>query len=64
MQNDKGVTFRCSDIQAECNWQVSGKDEQEIMPKIKEHGRTAHNMTSMDRDAESKIRRAIRRRAA
>ncbi len=58
------VTFRCSDIHKNCAWEVSGNDEQEIMPKIKDHGRTKHAIESMDSEAEHKVRKAIHRRAA
>jgi predicted small metal-binding protein len=35
-----------------CPWEVSGKDEREIMPKIKEHGRTSHNVNSFVKSTE------------
>ena len=34
------VNFKCSDVGPKnCDWQVSGNSEQEIMPKIEQHGR-------------------------
>ncbi len=61
--NDK-VSFRCSDAgHAGCNWQTSGKNEQEIMPKIEQHARESHNI-NVDENTRSKIRNTIRRQAA
>jgi predicted small metal-binding protein len=58
------VNFRCSDVGPKnCNWQVSGKSEQEILPKIEQHGREAHNLT-MDESTRSKVRSAIQHQAA
>jgi predicted small metal-binding protein len=32
------VNFKCSDVGPKnCDWQVSGNSEQEIMPKIEQH---------------------------
>jgi predicted small metal-binding protein len=42
---------------------VSGNSEQEIMPKIEQHGREKHNMT-IDDETRSKVRNSIRRQAA
>jgi predicted small metal-binding protein len=58
------LNFRCSDVGPKsCNWQVSGNSEQEILPKIEQHGREAHNLT-MDENTRSKVRSAIHHQAA
>lgn len=57
------LNFRCSDVGVSCDWQVSGNSEQEILPKIEQHGREAHNLT-MDENTRSKVRKAIRPQAA
>jgi predicted small metal-binding protein len=65
MTLDEGrVSFRCSDLQQDCPWQVSGDDEEEIFPKIEEHGREKHNLTELDAAGEKKIRSVIRRQEA
>jgi predicted small metal-binding protein len=52
-QHDQGkVTFHCKDVMQGCPWEVSGKDEREVMPKIKEHGRTSHNVNSFVKSTE------------
>jgi predicted small metal-binding protein len=43
--------------------QVSGNTEQEIMPKIEQHGREKHNMT-IDDQTRNKVRNAIHKQAA
>lgn len=63
-QGNQKLNFHCSDVGPNtCNWQVSGNSEAEILPKIEQHGREAHNLT-MDENTRSKVRSAIRRQAA
>jgi len=63
-QENQKLKFRCSDVGPKtCNWQVSGNSEDEILPKIEQHGREEHNL-SMDESARSKVRSAIQRQAA
>ena len=58
------VGFRCSDVgPKECDWQVSGNSEAEIMPKIEQHGRQQHNLT-IDDETRRKVHNAITRKAA
>ena len=65
MALDEGrATFQCRDIIDNCPWEVSGKNEGEIMPKIRQHGREQHNMQDLDTETERKVREAIRRKAA
>ena len=62
-QGNQKLNLRCSDLGVNCNWQVSGNNEAEILPKIEQHGREAHNLT-MDENTRSKVRKAIRPQAA
>lgn len=58
------LNFKCSDVgPKDCDWQVSGASEKEIMPKIEEHGRKAHNM-NVDDNVRNKVRGAIHKQAA
>jgi len=44
-QGQGKMNFRCADVGPKtCDWQVSGNSEQEIMPKIEQHGREKHNL--------------------
>jgi predicted small metal-binding protein len=57
--------FRCSDLgHKECKWEVSGRSEDEIMPKIEQHGREKHNITNFDNESRKRVHNAIRDRAA
>ena len=61
---DKKLSFRCADVGPKnCDWQVSGHSEEEIMPKIEQHGREKHNMM-IDENTKRKVRGAIHRQAA
>ena len=65
MALDEGkVSFACKDLVQGCAWEVHGRNEEEIMPKIREHGREKHNMQNLDQETERKVRGAIRRKAA
>jgi len=58
------LNFKCSDVGPKnCDWQVSGNSEEEIMPKIEQHGREKHNLT-IDNDTRKKVRGAIHSKAA
>ncbi|HTZ94861.1 MAG TPA: DUF1059 domain-containing protein [Terriglobales bacterium] len=63
--DNKGkLNFRCADVGPKnCDWQVSGNSEEELMPKIEQHGREKHNMT-IDEATKHKVRGAIQRKAA
>ncbi|MGA9527370.1 MAG: DUF1059 domain-containing protein [Terriglobales bacterium] len=63
-QRQGKVKFQCKDVVQGCPWEVSGKDEQEIMPKIKEHGRTSHHINSFDHNTENKVKNAIHQQKA
>jgi predicted small metal-binding protein len=58
------LNFRCSDVGPKnCDWQVSGNSEDEMMPKIEQHGREKHNMKPDD-EMRRKVHGAIQRQAA
>jgi predicted small metal-binding protein len=62
--NQGRVNFKCSDVGPKnCDWQVSGNSEQEIMPKIEQHGREKHGL-KIDEETSTKVRNAIRKQAA
>jgi predicted small metal-binding protein len=64
VDNKEKFHFRCADVGPKnCDWQVSGRSEEEIMPKIEQHGREKHNM-KIDDETKHKVRGAIQRKAA
>jgi predicted small metal-binding protein len=63
-ENDGKVNFKCSAVGLKnCDWQVSGNSEQEIMPKIEQHGREKHGL-EIDDYTRNRVRDAINRQAA
>jgi predicted small metal-binding protein len=64
-QDNKGkLNFRCADVGPKnCDWQVSGNSEEEIMPKIEQHAREKHYM-QIDDETKRKVRGVIQRKAA
>lgn len=56
--------FRCADIHSGCNWQTSGRDEQEMRRNIEQHGREHHNMREWTEDTWNRVRNTFRRSAA
>ena len=58
-------TFRCADAgYKECNWQTSGRNDNEIMDKVREHGRDAHGITNFDDNMRRKVQQNIHDRHA
>jgi predicted small metal-binding protein len=58
-------TFRCADAgHDECNWETSGKSEEEVMQKVVEHARDDHGMTDWSDAVHDRVRGAIRHRRA
>lgn len=58
-------TFRCSDVgNADCRWEVTGRTEDELLPKIEQHARDAHGVRDFGAEAKNKLRNAIRERRA
>jgi len=58
------LSFRCSDVGPKnCDWQISGSSEADIMPKIEQHGREKHNM-KIDDETRKKVHSAIHGKAA
>ena len=58
-------TFRCADVgNADCRWEAVGRTEDELRPQIERHGREAHNIKEMGKEMWSRIKDAIRERAA
>lgn len=53
-------TYTCRDVGVPCDWQVRGESDEDVMRKIREHARTAHNMEKIPADLEPKVRQAIR----
>jgi predicted small metal-binding protein len=63
-RDSRELTFRCADVGREnCNWEVRGHSEQELMPQIEQHAREHHNI-SLDEGARRRVLDAIHHRSA
>jgi predicted small metal-binding protein len=62
-QGNQKLNFRCADVGVKCSWQTNGNSEEEVLRKVEQHGREAHNL-NMDEGTRSKVRNAIRPQAA
>lgn len=63
-RGQKRVNFKCSDVGLKnCDFQVSGSSEQEIMPKIEQHRLEKHGLR-MDDETRERVRNAIHKQSA
>lgn len=54
-------TYACKDIGMSCGFKAEAQSEEELMKKIAEHAKKAHNMSTIDAATMSKIKAAIKR---
>jgi len=52
--------FRCRNVGYNCDWELVGTSEEEMLPIIEDHAARTHNLTHF-KEAADHIRRAIRR---
>jgi len=63
-ENPGLLQFKCSDVVAKnCDWQVSGNNEQEIMLRIEQHSQEEHGL-NLDDETRNGVYYAIHKRAA
>jgi len=59
------LSFRCADAgQAECDWQTTGRNEDEIRERVGQHAREHHGFKEWTDENWNRVRNAIRRAAA
>ncbi len=56
--------FACRDIGIECDFTAEAASTEELVPKIAEHAKTAHNMEQIDEATMAKINAAIKEEQA
>jgi predicted small metal-binding protein len=56
--------FHCKDVGYDCEWQLTGSSEEEMLPKIEQHAAEVHNLTHLKAEAEQHVREAIRKNEA
>jgi len=53
--------FHCKDVGYECEWQLEGSSEEEMLPVIEKHAADVHNLTHFKAEAVEHVREAIRK---
>ena len=59
--SDETMIFHCKDVGYDCEWQLTGASEDEMLPIIEDHAANVHNLTHFKTIAEANVRDAIRR---
>ena len=53
--------FHCKDVGYECEWQLEGTSEEEMLPIIEEHAKEVHNLTYFKPEAVEHVLEAVRK---
>ena len=61
MAIDNYLHFRCKDVGYDCEWQLQGTSEEEMLPKIEQHAAEVHNLTHFKDQAVQHVRDAMRK---
>lgn len=54
--------FRCKDIGMSCDFRVSGKSAEDLIPDIADHAKSAHGIEEIDDQLKEKVGNAIKKR--
>ena len=60
MRDCMAKSFACKDIGMNCGFSARTRNEEELLGKVAEHARKAHNMTSIDAATLAKVKAAIK----
>jgi len=52
--------FECKDVYPDCDFKVSGKDEDDVLEKAARHGKEKHGIENLTDDLKGKVRSLIR----
>ncbi|MDG7006674.1 MAG: DUF1059 domain-containing protein [Nitrososphaerota archaeon] len=52
--------FACKDIGMDCGFKASAKTEEELMPKIAQHAKAAHQLDPIPAETALKVKAAIK----
>jgi predicted small metal-binding protein len=53
------VAFECRSVGFSCEWALRGDSAREIVDRVREHAKCAHNMPELPADLVSKVEGAI-----
>ncbi|MCL6090437.1 MAG: DUF1059 domain-containing protein [Candidatus Thermoplasmatota archaeon] len=54
--------FKCQDIGMDCDFKVSAKKAEDLIPQIADHAKSAHEMTEISDDLKQKVNSAIKKK--
>lgn len=54
-------SFECKDIGMQCGARVEAEDKKQLMQKISEHAKSAHNLQSIDKELMKKVEKAVKK---
>ena len=54
-------SFKCADVGMDCGFEATADTEEELMKKITDHAREAHQMETIPPDMVEKVKQAIKR---
>lgn len=53
--------FHCKDVGYDCEWQLEGDSEEQMLPIIEKHAADVHNLTHFKGEAVAHVKQAIER---
>jgi predicted small metal-binding protein len=53
--------FHCKDVGYDCEWQLEGESEEQMLPIIEQHAAEVHMLTHFKDEAVQHVREAIQR---
>ena len=62
MPMPKKFSFACKDIGMSCGFEANAERKEELMGKIAEHARSAHNINKIDSELQKKVEKAIKQK--
>ncbi len=54
------VSVSCKDVGVDCDFKAEAQTEEELLKKIAQHAKEAHNMSSIDAATLAKVKSAIK----
>ena len=52
--------MKCRDVGMDCDFVAKGKTQEEVLTQAREHGKTTHNLLTLTKELEQKVRSAIK----
>ena len=60
MAEESKKHFHCKDVGYDCEWQLEGDSEDQMLPIIEQHAKDVHNLTYFKQEAVDHVLEAIR----